>query len=247
MSKPDSITLALSRRLLSRLEPWCAAGAWRVAFSGGLDSTVLLHLLAELARVHPLPPLTAVHVNHGLQAVAASWPVHCRQMCQILGVPMQVIDVQVRPGASLEQAARDARYTAFNSTLAAGEVLLTAQHRDDQAETLLFRLLRGAGVAFLADPAIALSLLIVGSSGVIAIILPYTAERYPLRIRGGATGWVAGCSKLGGLLAQGLTAAGAVPPLGLAAGLIAVPAVLALVLISLLGKETRGRDLSEMD
>jgi putative MFS transporter len=108
-------------------------------------------------------------------------------------------------------------------------------------------LLRGAGVAFLADPAIALSLLIVGSSGVIAIILPYTAESYPLRIRGRATGWVAGCSKLGGLLAQGLTAAGAVPPLGLAAGLIAVPAVLALVLISVLGKETRGRDLSEMD
>jgi putative MFS transporter len=108
-------------------------------------------------------------------------------------------------------------------------------------------LLRGVGVAFLADPTIALSLLIVGSSGVIAIILPYTAESYPLRIRGRATGWVAGCSKLGGLLAQGLTAAGAVPPLGLAAGLIAVPAVLALVLISMLGKETRGRDLSEMD
>lgn len=150
MSKPDSITLALSRRLLSRLEPWRAAAAWRVAFSGGLDSTVLLHLLAELARVHALPPLTAVHVNHGLQAVAASWPVHCRQMCQILGVPMQVIDVQVRPGASLEQAAREARYAAFNSTLAAGEVLLTAQHRDDQAETLLFRLLRGAGVRGLA-------------------------------------------------------------------------------------------------
>lgn len=108
-------------------------------------------------------------------------------------------------------------------------------------------LLRGAGVAFLADPVIALSLLIVGSSGVIAIILPYTAESYPLRIRGRATGWVAGCSKLGGLLAQGVTVAGAVPPLGLAAGLIAAPALAGLILIVLLGKETRGRDLSELD
>ncbi|RZJ05731.1 MAG: MFS transporter [Brevundimonas sp.] len=108
-------------------------------------------------------------------------------------------------------------------------------------------LLRGAGVAVLADPVIALSLLIVGSSGVIAILLPYTAESYPLRIRGRATGWVAGCSKLGGLLAQGLTVAGAVPPLGVAAGLIAAPALVGLALIALLGKETRGRDLSELD
>lgn len=108
-------------------------------------------------------------------------------------------------------------------------------------------LLRGAGAPFLADPVIALSLLIVGSSGVIAIILPYTAESYPLRIRGRASGWVAGCSKLGGLLAQALTVLGAVPPLGLAAGLIAAPAVLALALIALLGRETRGRDLSELD
>ena len=108
-------------------------------------------------------------------------------------------------------------------------------------------LLRGAGVALLEDPVIALSLLIVGSSGVIAIILPYTAESYPLRVRGRATGWVAGCSKLGGLGAQALTAAGAVPPLGLAAGLIAIAALAGLVLIVLLGKETRGRDLGELD
>ena len=72
-------------------------------------------------------------------------------------------------------------------------------------------------------------------------------ESYPLRIRGRATGWVAGCSKLGGLLAQGLTVAGAVPPLGVAAGLVAAPALLALGLIALLGKETRGRALSELD
>jgi tRNA(Ile)-lysidine synthase len=150
MSKPDCIRKQLAKRLLPRLEPWRGAVAWRIAFSGGLDSTVLLHLLADLARQHALPPLTAVHIHHGLQAVAASWPGHCRQMCQILGVPLQVIDVQVRPGASLEQAAREARYSALEDVLQEGEVLLTAQHRDDQAETLMFRLLRGAGVKGLA-------------------------------------------------------------------------------------------------
>lgn len=150
MTRPDTIRKELSKRLLSRLSPWRDAAGWRVAFSGGLDSTVLLHLLADLARHHRLPPLSAIHVHHGLQTVAASWPGHCRQMCQILGVPFQVIEVQVSPGASLEQAARDARYAAFDTVLLPGEVLLAAQHRDDQAETLMFRLLRGAGVKGLA-------------------------------------------------------------------------------------------------
>lgn len=150
MTKPDRIKKELSKRLLSRLSPWRDAAGWRIAFSGGLDSTVLLHLLADLSRHQRFPPLSAIHIHHGLQAVAASWPGHCRQMCQILGVPLQVVDVQVRAEASLEQAARNARYAAFDEALQVGEVLLTAQHCDDQAETLLFRLLRGAGVRGLA-------------------------------------------------------------------------------------------------
>ena len=117
-----------------------------MAFSGGLDSTVLLHLLADLAQHHRLPPLSAVHIHHGLQAAADAWPEHCQAFCDALGVPLQVLRVQVPAGASLERAAREARYGAFARLTASGEVLLTAQHRDDQAETLLFRLLRGAGV-----------------------------------------------------------------------------------------------------
>jgi putative MFS transporter len=114
--------------------------------------------------------------------------------------------------------------------------------------TGLFGLLfRSMGVAFLADPVIALALLIVGSSGVIAIILPYTAENYPLRIRGRATGWIAGCSKLGGLLAQGLSVLGAAPPLGVAAAVVGGLAVAALGLIAFLGRETRGRDLRDLE
>lgn len=140
----------LLSRLLSALQPWRQAPAWRIALSGGLDSSVLLHLLASLARRHALPPLSAIHVHHGLQAVADSWPAHCQRLCAQLGVPLQIEYVQVAGGASIERAAREARYAAFRQITQAGEVLLLAQHRDDQAETLLFRLLRGAGVRGLA-------------------------------------------------------------------------------------------------
>ncbi|MBH3307867.1 tRNA lysidine(34) synthetase TilS [Pseudomonas mosselii] len=128
------------------LTPWLNAPAWYVAFSGGLDSTVLLHQLADYTRNHPAPPLRAIHVHHGLQAAADAWPDHCRAVCAALGVELDVLPVQVAPGASLEQAARNARYDAFEKRLGLGEVLFTGQHRDDQAETLLFRLLRGAGL-----------------------------------------------------------------------------------------------------
>ena len=136
--------LALSAKLLSL---WRNAPAWHIAFSGGLDSTVLLHLLAN---TEGRPPLSAIHIHHGLQAAADAWPMHCQSVCDSLGVPLRIMRVHVQPGASLERAARDARYQAFAEVIGAGGVLLTAQHRDDQAETLLFRLLRGAGVRGLA-------------------------------------------------------------------------------------------------
>ena len=142
--------MSLSARVLESLAPWRNAPAWHIALSGGLDSTVLLHLLASLARREALPPLSALHIHHGLQAAADAWPAHCARLCAALQVPLRVEQVQVLPGASLERAARDARYAAFSAALAPGEVLLTGQHRDDQAETLLFRLLRGAGVQGLA-------------------------------------------------------------------------------------------------
>jgi len=143
-------TIDLPARLLHNLKPWRNAAAWRIAFSGGLDSTVLLHLLVDLAKTQSLPALSAIHIHHGLQAAADAWPEHCQAFCDGLGVPLEVVRVQVRPGPSLERAARDARYGAFIEATRLNEVLLTAQHRDDQAETLLFRLLRGAGVRGLA-------------------------------------------------------------------------------------------------
>jgi len=136
----------LPSQLLLNLEPWRNVAHWRVAFSGGLDSTVLLHLLATLAKTESLPALSAIHIHHGLQAAADAWPQHCQAVCDALNVSLEVERVTVKGGASLERAARDARYAAFNSLTQTSEVLLTGQHRDDQAETLLFRLLRGAGV-----------------------------------------------------------------------------------------------------
>ena len=144
------MTPTLITKCLQTLAPWRNAPAWHIAFSGGLDSTVLLHLLVSLSKTEPLPPLSAVHIHHGLQAAADAWPGHCQAVCDSLGLPLRILRVQVQPGASLERAARDARYQALAGVTGAGEALLTGQHRDDQAETLLFRLLRGAGVRGLA-------------------------------------------------------------------------------------------------
>jgi putative MFS transporter len=97
------------------------------------------------------------------------------------------------------------------------------------------------------SPLLPLVCLIVGSVGVIALLFPYTAEQFPLRIRGRATGWVAGCSKLGGLAAQLASVAGMVPSIGNTALAIAVPTVLSLLLIARNGRETRGVDLRDIE
>lgn len=122
-----------------------------VAYSGGRDSHVLLHLMASI-RERLSVPLRAVHVNHGLQEQAPVWAEHCRQVCETLGIPLTVLEVRCELGssASVEAAARDARYAAFEQELADGECLLLAHHQDDQAETVLLRLFRGAGVHGLA-------------------------------------------------------------------------------------------------
>ncbi len=113
---------------------------------------------------------------------------------------------------------------------------------------LLATLLRGNTVLpFLSNPLLSVSLLIVGTSGVISILMPYAAESFPVKQRGRATGWVAGCSKVGGVIAQGLAAFALVPAFGLAAGAIAVPTVASLLLVAAFGHETRGRDLRELE
>lgn len=123
---------------------------WLVAFSGGLDSTVLLHRLAQL-RERTGARLRAIHVHHGLSRYADDWVVHCQQVCQRWNVPLEVVRVQLQNnGQGIEAQAREARYAAFASALQPQEALLTAQHLDDQCETLLLALKRGSGPAGLA-------------------------------------------------------------------------------------------------
>jgi putative MFS transporter len=112
---------------------------------------------------------------------------------------------------------------------------------------LVALMLRQTGLHILANPVLPVALLIIGSTGVISILLPYTAENYPLRIRGRATGWVAGCSKSGGLLCQGLSVLAAVPSIGIVALAIAVPTLLGFVLMAAYGRETRGHDLRDLE
>ena len=122
-----------------------------VGFSGGLDSTALLHLLANTPTRAP-GSLRAVHVHHGLQAQADAWEQHCRDICQQWNIPLEVIRVDVArdSGDGLEAAARNARHAAFKAQLREGEWLALAHHQDDQAETFLLRALRGSGIDGLA-------------------------------------------------------------------------------------------------
>ncbi|WP_312663883.1 tRNA lysidine(34) synthetase TilS [Pantoea sp. CTOTU49201] len=122
-----------------------------LAFSGGLDSTVLLHQLVCWQRQQPALRVRALHVHHGLSPNADSWALHCKHLCQQWQIPCEVLHVQVDGRANgIEAAAREARYQALFQQLQPGEHLLTAQHLDDQAETLLLALKRGSGPAGLA-------------------------------------------------------------------------------------------------
>jgi putative MFS transporter len=97
------------------------------------------------------------------------------------------------------------------------------------------------------SPVLPVALLIVGTNGMIAIVLPYAAESFPLRVRGRATGWVAACTKGGGLLAQGLTISGIVLSMGLSSLMVMAPTALSLALVAWFGRETRGRDLRDLE
>lgn len=122
-----------------------------VAYSGGLDSSVLLHQLVCLRQHLPELHLRAIHIHHGLNPRADGWVKHCQQQCAEWQVSLEVVKVQVDSREKgIEAAARNARYQAFLDHLQQGEALLTAQHQDDQSETLLLALKRGSGPAGLS-------------------------------------------------------------------------------------------------
>lgn len=144
MSAPSTIERA--QAALAALPP---ASEWILAFSGGLDSTALLHLLHQTPN---RPPLRAAHVDHGLHPDSHCWAEHCRAHCGALDIPFECVRVQLDPtvGASVEAVAREHRYAALRRYAHKTAIVFTAHHAEDQSETLLLNLLRGAGPAGLA-------------------------------------------------------------------------------------------------
>ncbi len=119
-----------------------------IAFSGGLDSTVLAHALSQNSGV----PVLAIHVDHQMQSDSADWSEHCARTATALNIDFRSlrVNVQLESGKGPEASARDARYSALHAQLSSNDWLLSAHHREDQAETLLLNLIRGSGPAGVA-------------------------------------------------------------------------------------------------
>ncbi|MGK0501157.1 MAG: tRNA(Ile)-lysidine synthase [Oceanicoccus sp.] len=131
-----------AQSLLTTVAPYLTAPRWLVAYSGGVDSHVLLTLLSAIAN-HP--PIIALYIDHQLHPQSKAWAEHCRQQAVALGLPFKAVTVDVAVGGNLEAKARNARYQAFGDELQPAEVLMLGHHQDDQVETFMLRLLRGSG------------------------------------------------------------------------------------------------------
>lgn len=118
-----------------------------VALSGGIDSVVLLHYL----HAHYPDDCRAIHCNHHLSKHCDEWDEFCKNLCNKLSIPYSNVDILIENESNLEENARKKRYHSLSSDLKENEVLCTAHHQNDQAETLLLQLFRGAGVAGLAS------------------------------------------------------------------------------------------------
>ncbi len=136
--------------LVNRVESFCLEQGldktYWIAYSGGMDSHVLLYVLAQLRHTHSLS-LKAIHINHGLSRQAAYWAKHCAQICENLQIDFveKILPSNQINTTNIEEMARQYRYYIFSKLLSAGDFVLTAHHQEDQAETVLLQLLRGSG------------------------------------------------------------------------------------------------------
>ena len=139
-----SLSVSLLQKFFSSYKK---LSAFKIAYSGGLDSTVLLHAMHEEKL-----PIHAIHINHHLQSDSDVWQQHCEEICIHLAIPLTVRHAQITklPQKSLEDSAREARYKLLEEGLDENSAIVTAHHQDDVAETILLQLLRGAGPAGLA-------------------------------------------------------------------------------------------------
>ena len=163
-SKPLNSSSFVSQSILSFLNTLTSDQTIYVGYSGGLDSSVVLHALHRAINQGGFAnQLVAIHVNHGLQAEADGWSKHCSAYCQLLAIDFMPLKVEVKPAQrqGLEAEARAQRYQAFAKAIQSNNkekleqkqspaILVTAHHQRDQAETLLLNLFRGAGIQGLA-------------------------------------------------------------------------------------------------
>lgn len=145
-----------SEYVYSRIYPFQVCNNIFIGYSGGIDSHVLLDLLVNTPEIKH--KITAVYIHHGLQACADDWAEHCRIISNAYSVNFRVLKVNAHAfqGQSPEEAARNVRYQAFREILAANDILLFAQHRNDQLETVLLQLFRGAGLKGLSGMPVAI-------------------------------------------------------------------------------------------
>ncbi len=156
-----------------------------VGFSGGLDSTVLLHVLASIPSIKS--KLIAQHVNHGISEHAIQWEQHCESICHSWGITHRTTQVEFDRSKNLEEHARVARYNVFSQALTKNSVLILGHHLDDQAETVLLQLFRGAGIAGLSAMAEESSL---GSSPVLRPLLTVTRKELELYAKEHQLVWI---------------------------------------------------------
>lgn len=134
----------ISSKVLQALKSVPDAKRYVIALSGGLDSALLLK---SFRLAHPSLSVIAIHIHHGLSPNADAWANHCEALCESLSVPCYIERVSVvNSGEGIEAAARKARYAVFEEHLVPGDVLLQGHHKNDQAETVLLRALRGSSV-----------------------------------------------------------------------------------------------------
>mgnify|MGYP001192046562 CR=1 FL=1 len=132
---------------LANKDPYLVGKKIVIALSGGIDSIVLLHFLCS----NYTGNVRAVHINHHLSKFSNDWSNFCTELCQKANIDIKSIDLNITKSSNIEENARNCRYNSLKSCLRKNEILCTAHHQDDQAETLLLQLFRGSGVAGLAS------------------------------------------------------------------------------------------------
>lgn len=160
-----------------------------IAYSGGLDSHVLLHAMAQLRSLYSEFKLYAVHIHHGLSPQADKWWVHCERVCRQLQIAIQChrVALNIESGESIEALARSARYQAFSAILPANACMLTAHTQSDQAETLLLQLLRGAGLPGLAAMPVQRKL---GEGYLLRPLLSFTRQQLEVYVKQHKLCWI---------------------------------------------------------